>query len=323
MSSPVRAQEKTFSIAFYNVENLFDTLDNPLTQDEEFTPAGTYHYTNKIYHQKLNNIARVIADMAKEKDADGVDIIGFAEVENEKVLKELASQPLIRSRHYKALCAVGSDPRGINVGLLYNPGQFKLLGVGSLPVPVKELTRDILYVTGILGGDTVHLLVNHWPSRREGKEKTEPERKAAAAVNKKIIDSLLHVQKDVRIIVMGDFNDNPVDESIQGILAAGVDKHRLKENSLYNPFISIYQSGHGTVLYKKHWDLFDQVMLSYGLLYHNSLQFESAEIFKKDYLITQTGNFKGYPHRSFGGKRWINGYSDHLPVIIYLSHPNK
>lgn len=316
--------ETMYSVAFYNVENLFDTVDNPLKKDEEFTPVGAFKYTGKIYRAKLRNIARVLADMGKETDADGVDIVGLAEIENDRVLKDLVSQMAIKQRNYKYIWFESPDMRGINTAMLYNPQCFRLLS--SKPVQVKlpgDPTRYVLFVSGVLAGDTVHLLVNHWPSRREGKDKTEPDRHAAAMVNKHIVDSLLQKNIHAKILVMGDFNDNPDDKSILNVLAATGDKEHLKTGQLFNPWLNIYKSGTGSLRYKKHWDMFDQVMMSSAFLTKGRLKFHKAEIFKKDYLFTKTGNFKGYPHRSFGGTWWLNGYSDHLPVILYLSNTNK
>jgi endonuclease/exonuclease/phosphatase family metal-dependent hydrolase len=314
------AQGKVYTVAFYNVENLFDTLDDPGLKDEEFTPAGRFKYTDKIYRQKLRNIARVLGDMGTGQDADGADIIGFAEVENERVLKDLAAQPTIARRKYKHVWFKSPDIRGISTAMFYNPAHFKLLTTRPLVVAqTAEPTRSVLYVSGVLAGDTVHVLVNHWPSRREGMEKTEPERKLAAIVNKTLVDSLELAEPAQKVIIMGDFNDNPDNESIAQILNAGTEV----ENDFFNPWLDIFRLGTGTVLYKKHWDLFDQVLLSPTFISTRGLTFLNAEIFKKAYLVTQNGNFKGYPHRSFGGTRWLNGYSDHLPVLIYLSYTNK
>lgn len=306
-----------YPVAFYNVENLFDTIDNPSKRDEAFTPAGDFKYTTAVYNKKLQNIAHVIAGLK-------ADIIGLAEVENDSVLKALTLQPAIKKNNYRYISTKGADPRGINVALLYNPVRFKLLHHASVAVPLsQDTTRDILFACGILAGDTIYILVNHWPSRWDGKQKTQPYRVQAATINKHIADSLLSENSLRKILVMGDLNDNPDDSSILHVLKTASEKENLQPGTLYNPWFNIYKTGNGTLLYKKHWDLFDQILLSPSFLHTGGLLYRKAEICRYDYLFTQTGRMKGYPHRSFAGTSWIYGYSDHLPVMIYLERTNK
>ncbi len=311
------ASGQGYTIAFYNVENLFDTLDDPEKRDEEFTPTGAYRYTEAIYRKKLNNIARVIADMGKERDTDGPDIIGLAEVENNRVAEDLAACKAIKDKGFKYVWYKGADARGITTALLYNPTHFKPFYSEAIPIPLKgDTTRDVLLVSGVLGEDTVHIFVNHWPSRREGKEITEPKRLTAAGVVARRVSAIQVARPHARIIVMGDFNDDPDDKSLKLLTAPG--------SMLVNPWTSItINEQPGTSYYKRRWNRFDQVLLSSAFYSHGGLRFIEMKVFAPDYLFTRTGKFKGYPHRSFGGTRWLHGYSDHLPVFIYVDTANK
>lgn len=306
-----------YTIAFYNVENLFDTLDDPDKFDEEFTPAGAYRYTDSVYGKKLNNIARVLADMGTEKDTDGPDMIGLAEVENNRVLKDLAACRAIKYRGYKYVWHKGPDARGITTALLYNPKHFKPFHSEAIPVPLRgDTTRDVLWVSGILGKDTTDIFVNHWPSRREGKELTEPKRLAAARMVADKVSAIQLAKPGAQIIVMGDFNDDPDDKSLKLLTAPG--------SNLINPWTSIStDEQQGTSYYKRRWNRFDQILLSGSFYSPRGLRLTEMKVFAPDYLFTRTGKFKGYPHRSFGGTRWLHGYSDHLPVFIYVDTANK
>lgn len=315
VSCAQKKNDKVVPIAFYNVENLFDTQNDPLTDDDEFTPEGKCHYTDRVYEQKLHNIAIVLAQLGTDKQPYGPAVIGLAEVENSKVLIDLLLQPELKDRGYKFIWFKGPDLRGITVALLYRPQQFKLLHARPLEVLLEggEPTRDILFATGVIATDTVHILVNHWPSRR-GEDETENKRITVAQANRVIVDSLLNRNHNANIILIGDLNDNPDNISIAKVLGATDDKVA----PLYNPWLSIYRSGAGTLIHKHEWDLFDNIIISKGLLRQNRLHFKEAEVFNRQFLITQGGKFAGYPHRSFAGTRWINGYSDHLPVLLYL-----
>ena len=317
-----KANDHAVTIAFYNCENFFDTIHNPAKEDEEFTPAGKYHYTQKIYLQKVHNIATVMQSM---DGADGPALIGLAEVENNAVLNDLISQPEIARRGYKYEWFDGPDPRGINVALLYNPKYFRVLKAEPLHVDLsgtggKMITRDVLHVQGILDGDTVHVFVNHWPSRRGGEEESEEKRIRAAKVNKDAMTALLKSSPDAKVIIMGDLNDNPTDNSITNMLGAKGEQGEVSQNGLYDPWINIYKKGDGTEEYRGEWNLFDQVIIS-GSFFQNKnhkLHFEKAAIFKPDFIIDHYKGHEGQPHRSFAGTHWINGYSDHFPVILYL-----
>jgi len=307
------------TIAFYNCENFFDTVHNPAKEDDEFTPEGKYHYTQKIYRQKVHNIATVIQSMGGE---DGPAIIGLAEVENNTVLNDLVGQPEIARRGYKYEWFDGPDPRGINVAMLYNPKQFLVLRSEHLHVDLtgvngKSITRDVLHVSGVLKGDTVEVFVNHWPSRRGGEDESIPKRAIAAKVVK---DAIAKLKPGAEVIVMGDLNDNPTDNSIVNVLGAKGNKNDIQPSGLYDPWADIYNSGTGTEEYKHSWNLFDQIIISGEFLKNtgHKLHYLRSEIYKPDFIVDHYKGHEGEPHRSFVGTYWINGYSDHFPVLMYM-----
>lgn len=300
-----------YSIAFYNVENLFDTYDDPKTYDDDFTPNGSYRYTENIYLKKLHNIATVISQLA---DGEAPTVIGLAEVENNIVINDLINQPELKTYDYKYVWYNSPDPRGIDVALLYQTDRFKVLTTKSVPIKFEEHKnssyRDILYVEGIMATDTLAVLVNHWPSRREGVKTSEHKRIAAAKANTSLISSALN--KNIDVIVMGDFNDNPTDISISKHLSAN-------GKDLYNPWQQKHNKGEGTSVYHRQWDHFDQILISKSLLDHQQLHYTHAEIFDEAFIRNKNHGDDAYPFRSFRGRQFINGYSDHLPVVLYLA----
>jgi hypothetical protein len=327
------AQKKQYqvaAVAFYNFENLFDTEDDPKNWgDDEFLPSGPYRYTTEIYQQKLHNLATVLRQLATDVTPDGPAIIGTAEIENDRVLEDLVARPEIKNRGYKFIHFDSPDSRGIDVAMLYNPSYFRVLSARTLNTDISQTgekggrTRDVLYVRGVLLGDTVNVFVNHWPSRRGGEAATAPLRAIAATVSKRVIDSLIKTNPYERSIVMGDLNDDPVDASVTKVLGATGTKEKVKSGGLYNPFVGFYKSGIGTLGYDDRWNLFDQIIISGSFLQarEGDLKFYKAEVFNKEFLKNSFGQYKGYPHRSFDGNTWINGYSDHFPTIVYLIKP--
>jgi hypothetical protein len=331
-AGPAVAQKKQYqvtAIAFYNLENLFNPEDDPKKFDEEFTPGGPYHYTQEIYHQKLHNLATVIAQMGTEITPDGPAIIGHAEVEDDQVMRDLAAQPEIKARNYQFIHFESPDSRSIDVAMMYNPKYFTVLKAEALFTDISAFgekggkTRDVLYVTGLLNGDTTHVFVNHWPSRRGGETASAPLRAIAAGVSKKVIDSLMQQNPASKVIVMGDLNDDPVDASVTKVLGATGNKDKVTMSGLYNPFTSFFNQGIGTLGYNDSWNLFDQIIISGSYLKgsENQWRYYKAEVFNRDFLKEKFGQYKGYPHRSFSNNQWINGYSDHFPTLVYLVKP--
>ena len=321
-----KQEYKVVAIGSYNCENLFDIEDDSTKKDEDFTPDGAYKYTETVYRQKLHNIATVIQQMATNVTPDGPAVVGLVEIENDNVLSKLVAQPEIAGRVYKYVWFPTSDERGISTAMLYNPKYFKVLNAEPIRVPLEQLgqkrpTRDILHVTGLLLGDTIHFMVNHWPSKSGGEAATEPGRNLAASVGKRIIDSLINIDPKTKIMLMGDFNDNPTCSAIQKTLQAKEEKEQATKGSLYNPMMKMYKKGMGTESFQGTWNLIDQIMVSNALVTNENgkWKYYNAEIFNRDFLINKMGKDKGLPHRSFTiAQVWDNGYSDHFPVLVYL-----
>lgn len=317
---------KVAVVAFYNLENFYDTINNTMVNDEEFLPTGEKNYNTAIYFNKVGKLAKVIAEIGTEFTPDGPAILGVAEIENDTVLNDLVHHPLIKNRDYHFVHYDSKDIRGVDVGLLYNPKYFTVLSSRKLfvrlPANAKEsiFTRDVLWVKGLLNGETVHVFVNHWPSRRGGEERSEPGREAAAQVDKNMIDSINQAEPNAKFIVMGDLNDDPVNNSITHVLGAKGDMEEVQPGGLYNPWYKMYKKGIGTLAYQDAWGLFDQIMISYAWLNksQNGFFFFQQKIFNKEYLIENTGKYKGYPMRTWDGNTYRGGYSDHFPTYIIM-----
>ena len=317
---------KSLCIGFYNLENFYDTINDPKTNDEEFLPDGTFHYTGKIYRSKVRHLAKVILQIATEFSPDGLALMGCAEVENETVLLDLIHDSLLVSRNYSIVHYDSPDIRGVDVGLIYNPQYFKPLFSEPLFVHLPDengsphYTRDVIYVNGILFGDTVNIFVNHWPSRRGGEESSAPNRAIAAGVCRHKIDSLFRINKNSRIIVMGDLNDDPVNESVTKVLNATGELKKVSGGKLFNPWLDDYKNGIGTLAYNDSWNLFDQIILSAAFLnkQQTGYYFSEAKIFSKPWMIQQSGRYKGYPKRTYNFNKYMGGYSDHFPTYIVL-----
>lgn len=329
-TSAQKEEKYLTAIAFYNLENLFDIYDDPKKYDEDFTPTGAYKYTEEVYQKKLDNMAKVLSEIATDKLPEGPAIIGVAEVENITPLRDLLAMPKLKQRGWKAILIEGPDARGIDVGLIYNPKFFKVIEAKSHFVNIennesKSKTRDILQVTGVLLGDTLTVLVGHWPSRRGGEAASQWKRARAAQVCKDIKDSLVAANPNARVVIMGDLNDDPVSPSVAKTLGAKGDKDAVEKGGLFNPFYDYFKKGIGTLGYNDGWNLFDQIIISSGFIQgaDDGWQFKEAKIFDKNYLRNQFGKYKGYPHRSFEGSVWIDGYSDHLPTYIYITKTKK
>lgn len=311
-------------VGFYNVENLFDTLDTPDVNDEEYTPGSAKQWGTERYQRKLDRLAKVIAEMGSDLHPHGLAILGLAEVENKAVVEDLANAPAIRGRGYRVVHEDGPDRRGIDVALMYDPKQFKVLGHKSyrLTMPDKPdlLTRDQLLVSGVLDTDTVHVIVAHWPSRRGGEKRSMPNRRAAAELGRHIIDSLLAADPDARVMYMGDLNDDPVDPSVLRFLRSTGDRDAASGGRLFNPMYGPYQKGIGSLAWRDAWNLFDQILVSEALVsgQGGDYRYYGARIFNEPYLRQKDGNFAGYPFRTFVGDTYQDGFSDHFPVFLIL-----
>lgn len=312
-------------IAFYNLENLFDTLDSPDTDDVEFTPTGPNLYTSAVYEDKLQKLSRVIAELGTLYTPDGPAILGVSEIENRSVLEDLAYQPLIRSRGYEILHQDSRDARGVDVAFLYQPKYFVPDTVLYYPLITDtvnneiDYSRDIVFAIGTLAGEKVAISVNHWPSRRGGEQTTAHLRKKAAAINRHVLDSLRIYAGIDKSIVMGDLNDDPVNDSVRKVLRANKSREGLEEHEMYNPMEEYYRKGLGTTAYRDAWSLFDQIILSAAFVNKaNGFHYYKAVVHNPSYLTQKSGPFKGYPFRCYSNGSYTGGYSDHFPVYVLL-----
>lgn len=321
------AQEKQYkvaTIAFYNLENLFDTLDTPGKNDFEYTPEGENHWDTKKYYSKLHNMAEVISQIGADVTKTAPAVIGVSEIENRAVLEDLVKMPALEKYNYHIVHYESPDRRGIDVALLYQPSIFKVTHTVSARLKIKGMddffTRDQLVVSGILDGEKIHFIVNHWPSRYGGEKHSRPLRNAAADLTRSLADSIMALDANAKIIIMGDLNDDPNNESLLKHLKAKKDEKSTHPGDLFNTSYPLFQKGIGSLAYRDNWDLFDQMIISYPLIGDDKTTFKHYKtlIFNKDFMKQQEGKYKGYPKRTFAGGVYMNGYSDHLPSYMYL-----
>lgn len=338
-----------YGVAFYNVENLFDTLHDAGKNDYEYLPNGTMNWGKMKYEAKLKNISRVLSELCTDKLPGGAAVIGISELENENALKDLLAQPALAQRGYKYVSHPGVDRRGVECALLYNPKFFKLersmvvhyyykdpaqpevdlsfeidrtanrvVAYPDLRGDTTHITRGFLVVSGRLGGDKVHFIVNHWPSRGAGSEARE----RAGYQVRRLKDALMECEPESKVIIMGDMNDDPNNKSMTESLGCLARQKDVKQpTDLFNPWHhTLYKVGQGTLLYNGKWNLFDQIVFTGNLLGNDrsTLKYYEHKIFVRDYLFQQDGRYKGAPLRTHAGGVWLNGYSDHLPTYLYL-----
>lgn len=342
------AQEKKYkmhTVAFYNFENLFDTIKDPVNYDEEYTPVKGW--TSKNYKKKLQNLSRVIAELGiSDTQKNAPVIIGTCEVENRSVLEDLVKEPKIADLGYNIIHFDSPDKRGIDVALLYQGKYFTPTSYTNIPLYIykdmlddkkgkkeeevetddiaqaeagskRVYTRDQLLVTGLLDGEEISVIVNHWPSRSGGEKRSSPYREAAGRLNRTIIDSLYKINPNAKIITMGDLNDDPVNKSVKKEINTVAKREDIQPLGMYNPMEKMYKNGEGTLGYRDAWNLFDQIIISEPLVRkdYSTWTYFKAGRFIKPYLIQNEGRWKGYPKRNSNG---VPGYSDHFPVYIYL-----
>ena len=350
------AQAKKYivhTVAFYNLENLFDTI-NEANNDEEWLPNGAQNWTSEKYHQKLHNLAKVLSIIGtSENPNNSPTLIGACEIENRGVLEDLVKEPLLINKDYGIVHFDSPDKRGIDVALLYQKKHFKPTSYKNIPLliyknqlktSVKEknvaddasddkseidknldrvYTRDILLVTGFLDGEEVNVMVNHWPSRSGGEKKSSPFREAAGRLNRKIMDSLIAINPNAKIITMGDLNDGSYNKSVKEGVGAKLKKSELKEpKDIYNPFEQMAKEGNASLFYRDAGDIFDQIMVSQQFVSpdYSSFHYWKSGITNRPFMIQTVGQYKGYPLRH---SMTEVGYSDHFPVYIYLIKETK
>lgn len=334
---------EVYSIGFYNQENLFDTLHDYNKNDSDFLPEGKYKWTQEKYVNKLHNMAYALSRLGYHEAPWGCAIIGVSEVENANVLNDLISQPELSSKGYRYIHFEGPDQRGIDCALLYQPSQFKVETTRLVPF-VQELekdsafyTRGFLTVTGRIADEEIGVIVCHLPSR--GSESFY--RKIGARQARAVKDELLREHPGIKVLVMGDMNDDPMDSSMVESLGAKAEKWEVEAGEMYNPFYNILDKlKAGTLKYRGKWNLFDQIVVSPNLIPetfaydekarklnvttdYSTLKLASARVGYRDYLIQHDGKYEGTPLRTTAGGRWLNGYSDHLPVVVFLSKEKK
>lgn len=331
------AQQRKFSVyavGFYNLENLFDTCHDSGKNDYEFLASGSYAWNGLKYSHKLANMSRVLAEMGSDvlPASVGCAIIGVSEVENAKCLTDLCSQPALAARGYQFCHVEGPDRRGVDCALLYNPKLFKVDDVKLHPyVPELEkdsafYTRGFLTVSGVLAGEPLTVIVCHLPSRFRGSYYREIGARQMAAIK----DSIIASNPAAKVIVMGDMNDDPTDKSLAVELRGRKSVKEVGDKDMYNPWWNVLaKEGKGTLMYDGRWNLFDQILLSPGLLCrdgkkdYSSLKYLKSHVFLRDYLFQQEGKYKGNPKRTHAGGVWLDGYSDHLPTVVYLVKEQK
>jgi len=316
-----------YGIGFYNLENLFDTCHDEGKNDYEYLPDGANKWTAMKYEHKLRNMARALSDMGTDVlPKVGCAAIGVSEVENANCLQDLCDQPALKARGFRFVHIEGPDRRGVDCALLYNPRFFQVKDVELVPY-VPELkkdenykTRGFLVVSGTLADDHVTIIVNHLPSRFSGSYYRELGGKQLRAIKERLVKE----DPNVKLFIMGDMNDDPMDRSMAVSLGAKRDMDKVEKGELWNPWWNVLKSGDGTLQYQGKWNLFDQIILSQSLLNqkgkkdYSTLKHVKHQIFRRDYLFQQEGKYKGNTLRTHAGGVWLDGYSDHLPTIVYV-----
>lgn len=320
-------QYKIRTIAFYNLENLFDTINDVTKEDEKSPIMELKANRGKVYLEKLDNMASVIAQIGEEKANTSPAIIGVCEIENISVLEDLVNTVHLKKKNYGIIHYDSPDKRGIDVALLYQKRYFKPIFHESFNPNIykdnkKVYTRDQLLVSGYLDDELIHIIVNHWPSKRGGTSSI-PLREKAAYQNTRIIEQVRENDSDAKIFIMGDFNDDPIESSFKKVLQTKAKKKKVKKGDIYNPYEMFFKKGLNTGAYRDNISLFDQILISSSLLDKGEKDFSSykmyqAHIFNKQFLTQKGGQYKGYPLRSFANGSFTGGYSDHFPVYMYV-----
>jgi hypothetical protein len=340
-AKPQSKKYKVHTIAFYNIENFYDTINDPNTRDDEWV------YSKKYYLQKVSNIAKIISQLGTADNPNAPAIIGLTEVENRMTLETLVKDPQITALDYGIIHYDSPDRRGIDCAFLYQKKHFKPTSSKNIPLYIYEsdtniskknvddgdtatddkvevdqvskriYTRDQILLTGLIDNEEMHFIVNHWPSRRGGEAISRPLREKAAALNIKIIDSLQKINKNAKIITMGDLNDGPFNDSLKKVLKAKGKKSEVPPLGLYNPMEGMANKGFGTLAYRDAWDIFDQMIMTEPFIQsdYSQYRFWKAGIYNKSFMIQPDGRYKGYGLRN---NDLVPGFSDHFPVYVYL-----
>lgn len=323
--------QKPHKVVFYNIENFFDTINDPEVLDDEFTPEGPKKWNSAKYNQKLGNIERVLFDIASI-DKEYPAVIGLSEIENRTVLEDIVATRKLAPANYRIAHFDSPEARGVDVAFFYRPDVFKIEGQHPVRTVIPSLpgfkTRDILTMWGTIENEPFFFMVAHWPSRLGGKEASEFKRIAVGQQMRSIADSVLKANPATKVVMMGDFNDDPTDKSIAKGLGAKFKQKDLQPGDLYNPYADMLKAGYGTLAYGDAWNIFDNIVVSENLAKGSTgaLKLQPAagskfygNIFKQHYMVQKEGQFKGYPLRTYVGNNFQGGFSDHFPVYIYIS----
>ena len=332
--NPDKSYEVT-CVGFYNLENLFDTIVDPDTNkilQEDFTPKSSKQWNSKKYYSKLDNMAEVISQIGVSKSVpDGAAVLGVCEIENKSVLDDLVAHEKLKNKNYQIVHYDSPDKRGIDVGFLYQPKYFKVTSSKSFTLTLPDndhfFTRDQLLVSGELNGEKIHFIVCHWPSRRGGQKASSHKRIAAGELAKSIVDSLTKEDPLAKVLVMGDLNDDPVDPSVREAMSSVGKIKKMEAGDMFNPMEPLFKLGIGTLGYNDAWNLFDQMVITSGLISKDnsfsSYSYFTAKVFNNSFLKNSSGRFEGFPFRTYSYGKFINGYSDHFPVYLYLVKQKK
>jgi predicted extracellular nuclease len=313
------AEDDSILVAFYNVENLFDTADDPAIKDEEFTPTGRKAWTEERLQDKVEKLAKVLSSLSEQLP----DVVGLCEVENRDVVQMLRDADALAAKDYQIVHKDSPDGRGIDVALIYDANKITVdhqsYIQSKLPIGDRPNTRLVLYARGVKNNDTLHFFVNHWPSRYGGQEKSEPNRLTVAYNVKNTLDSIRKASPDARIVLMGDFNDYPNNKSINEIIGAGI----KSEMPFYNMMWETHKAGKGSYNYKGEWGCLDQFIVSQGTVNASSgfsVKPDAGQIIKHDWMMYVNKEGVAYPNRTYGGPQYYGGYSDHLPILMKMDY---
>jgi predicted extracellular nuclease len=305
------------TIAFYNLENLFDTFDDKFTHDNDFLPRSEKNWTEKRYRKKVRKLGYAISNIGVKTSKKLPAIVGLAEVENKLVIDDLLNSKFLKDKSFDYVHYDSPDERGIDVALIYDTSVFEVINSEVFPLDLfdedgsRDYTRDILLVEGKLNNERLFFIVNHWPSRRQGVEESEPSRLHASDKALEVISKVKNEHQNPKIIIMGDFNDGPFNKSI---------KQLLNSEDLFNPMEKLKSFFRGSLSHRRQWNLFDQILFTTNFFEYQKGEhsFSKADIFDEAFLRQYKGKYKGNPFRTFVGRKYKGGYSDHFPVYIHL-----
>lgn len=321
LSAQEKKEYKIGTVAFYNLENLFDTI--PGANDIEFTPESAKNWNTEKYFSKMERMGNVISQLGSDVTGTAPMIVGVSEVENITPLKDLVNSSALKQYNYQIVHVDGPDRRGVDCALLYRPEFFKVTNVRMHRIKTAQegfITRDQLLISGIYDGEEMHFIVLHWPSRLGGEKRSLPRRIETATTTRAIFDSIMKINPNAKIIAMGDLNDDPTNESVKNVCKTVAQKSIIEPDKLYNPMEELFRKGVGSLAYGDKWNLFDQMIFSPAFVNNDKKTYThyQSHVFNKSFLTQKEGRYKGYPLRTYVGSTYQHGYSDHFPVYTFI-----